>query len=205
MATAAPKRGAALPIRERILTIASASFARHGPEGLRLREIAAAADCSTMIIYSTFGGKDGLIAAIYRSGFERLEASLAANNGEPDPIERLRSLADAYRAFGLADRSLYAAMFSRPMAARHLGGKRTRADAPSFNVLVDAVRYALERGAIALDRQPPARAETVADAVWSVVHGHVSLEITGHFAETGAAANDRYALLVETLLRGLTR
>jgi AcrR family transcriptional regulator len=186
--------------RERVLAVATAQLSRGGAAALNVRDIAERAGCSTMMIYTLFGGKEALLESIYREGFERLGAALAACASHADPIARLRDLARGYRAFGIANRALYAAMFSRPIASPRLRGKDARSGTLSFVTLVDAVRYARDRGSI--DARHEAR--STADALWAVVHGHVSLEVSGHFHDDPAASEARFASLVDTYLAGLT-
>ena len=199
MATVAPKQRTSTPVRERVLYVASGIFVRRGPEALTVREVAAAAGCSTMMIYTWFGGKDELIEAIYLEGFRRLEAAQAACTSEGTPLVRLWALAHGYRSFALAHPALYAAMFSRPMAPQHVQGRRSRSETASFMTLLEAVRDARARGAFAAIHS----AESIADVFWAAVHGHVSLEVTGHFAESAELSAARFALLVDACLSGM--
>ena len=43
---------------------------------LTVRNVAAAAGCSTTGVYTYFGGKDGLVDAIFVDGFEKFDAAL---------------------------------------------------------------------------------------------------------------------------------
>jgi AcrR family transcriptional regulator len=199
MPSAAPKQRTAAPTRKRVLDVATELLVRKGPAELTVRDVATAAHCSTMMIYTWFGGKDELIEAVYRDGFARLEAALGECAAERDPIAHVRALAHAYRRFGLRQPVLYAAMFSRPMAPEHVQGRHSRRETASFTTLLDAVRAALERGAVASSHG----AETIADVLWAAVHGHVSLEVTGHFAEDSEASGVRFALLVDACLSGM--
>lgn len=165
-----------------------------------MRDVAAAAGCSTMMIYTWFGGKDDLIEAIYFEGFRRLEAAQAASACEGAPLERLRALAHGYRSFALAYPALYTAMFSRPMAAHHAQGKRSRTETASFTTLLEAVRDGRDRGAFDAAHS----AESIADVFWAAVHGHVSLEVTGHFAESAEVSAARFGLLVDSCLSGMS-
>jgi len=165
-----------------------------------VRDVAAAAGCSTMMIYTWFGGKDELIEAIYLEGFRRLEAAQAACACEGTPLERLRGLAHAYRSFALAHPALYAAMFSRRIAPHHVQGIRSRTETASFTTLLEAVSDARDRGAFdAADST-----ESIADVFWAAVHGHVSLEVTGHFAESAEISAARFGRLVDACLSGMS-
>jgi hypothetical protein len=57
---------------ERLLDEAAARIAEHGLDGLSLRSVASAAGTTTAAIYTIFGGKPGLLAAMHRRVFTRL-------------------------------------------------------------------------------------------------------------------------------------
>ena len=59
-----------------ILRAASDLLAAEGPGALSVRRIAAAAGCSTMGLYSRFGGKDGVVDELFAEGFEHLCAAM---------------------------------------------------------------------------------------------------------------------------------
>jgi AcrR family transcriptional regulator len=60
--------------------------------------------CSTTVLFTMFGGKEGLADALYREGFERLTRRLERVPDE-DPLARLGALGHAYRANALAERA----------------------------------------------------------------------------------------------------
>jgi AcrR family transcriptional regulator len=183
--------------RERILTAAHDLLARDGPAAVGLRDVAAAAGCSTMMIYTLFGGKDGLLEAVYLDGFGRLHGALATV-GESEPLARLRGLARAYRSFGLAHPALYAAMFSRPITASRLRGPGVRRETQSFATLQDAVERARAAGRFG----DAMSANRLADVLWSAIHGHVALEVSGHLGDDRAASAARFEALLDLLLAG---
>jgi hypothetical protein len=63
-------------------------------------------------------------------------------------------------------------------------------------VLVAAVERAIDAGVLAAT---PAR--TVADALWALVHGMVSLELRGYFA-SGAIAEERFRVAGLAMIAG---
>src|SRR5918994_1780928 len=62
--------------RETLLDAALRLLEERGPGALRIRDLAAAADQSTMGVYTHFGSKQGLLEQLYLHGFERLEERL---------------------------------------------------------------------------------------------------------------------------------
>ena len=69
---------------QRILEAASELLSKEGASALSVRRIATAAGCSTMGLYSRFGGKDGVVDELYAEGFERLIAAMRANPSTDD-------------------------------------------------------------------------------------------------------------------------
>src|SRR3954470_17145701 len=84
-------------IRRALLDTASRLLVKEGPAALTMRRLAAAAGCSTTVLYTTFGGKDGIAEALYREAFVRFAKRLAAVPASKDPIGRLLALGQAYR------------------------------------------------------------------------------------------------------------
>lgn len=62
--------------RERILRLAAESFARQGPDAVRLDELAELADVARGTLYSHFPTKDALLVAIVGPALEDAEAAL---------------------------------------------------------------------------------------------------------------------------------
>src|SRR6266702_1724533 len=87
-----------------------------GAAELTLRRVAEQAGSSTMGIYSCFGGRAGLLEAIYRRGFELLKDAITAPAANADPCQTILAIATAYRRFALGNPALYALMFERPLA-----------------------------------------------------------------------------------------
>ena len=67
-----------LAVRRALLDAASRLLVEEGPQALSMRRVAAAAGCSTTVLYTLFGGKEGLADALYREGFARLTAAIQA-------------------------------------------------------------------------------------------------------------------------------
>src|SRR5262245_20030655 len=84
-------------LRSRLITVAGDLLLTHGADSLTVRRIAAVAGCSTTIVYTMFGNKEGLAEALYLEGFERFRRRLAAVPPQPDPLEYLTALGPAYR------------------------------------------------------------------------------------------------------------
>lgn len=200
MATCMPNRRSLAnePPREdlatRLLAEAEALVRRDGPDGLALRELARACGSSTMAIYTLYGGKPGLMQALYAVGFARLYDYGVATRDRDAPLRWLVRQMLAYRRFALDHTGLYRLMFGGEKrfapTSRHNRFASLAApveDAyPAFAELVDAVGACLahHRSAAPL----PAEVEDFAFLVWGQMHGHVGLEIAGYADPEDAVA-----------------
>lgn len=185
-------------LRRALLDTASRLLAEEGPRALTMRRIAGEAGCSTTVIYTAFGGKDGLADALYREGFERLGRRMAdaADSVEPpgDPMATATALAIAYRAHALEDRNYYGVMFQQAIPGFQPSPETLAIADGTLSLLTDAVREAIAAGVMA-----PVDPEMAAQVLWAAAHGVVSLELAGHFADPDVAA-DRYRTLTRAAL-----
>src|SRR3954464_13127255 len=97
--------------RETLLDAALRLLEERGPGALRIRDLAAATEKSTMGVYTHFGSKQGLLEQLYLLGFRRLEERLDAVPSDDEGQQGLREFALAYRAFELDNEALYGLMF----------------------------------------------------------------------------------------------
>ncbi|GAA3219080.1 TetR/AcrR family transcriptional regulator [Dactylosporangium siamense] len=166
----------------RLVDEAARLLVEHGPAGLSLRKVAAAAGVSTMPVYTLFGDKEGLLAAMHREGFRRLGAALAAVPATAEPLADLIELGLAYRRAALSSPHLYGLMFGRTVPQfQPSGADREAADA-TYQPLVDAVARCQAAGVFG--GGDPRR---VALHLWAVSHGMVNLELNGQLPELGSA------------------
>jgi AcrR family transcriptional regulator len=177
----------------RLVDEAGRILSAEGASALSLRRLAQATGTSTMAVYTLFGDKQGLLAAMYREGYERLGAALRAAAGDTadDPLERLARLGYAYRANALANPHLYDLMFGRPVAAFAPDPEVTEIADAAYQPLVDAVRRCVDAGALI------GIAERIALHLWGVSHGTVSLELAGHLP---GDATERARLYTEAMV-----
>ena len=178
----------------RLLAEAEALVRRDGPDGIALRELARACGSSTMAIYTLYGGKPGLMQALYAVGFARLHAYALSAEHRDAPLRWMVRQMLAYRRFALDHTGLYRLMFGGEKrftpTGRHIRFASLAApvdDAyPAFAALIDAVGTCL-----AHHRETPPDATEVQDLaflVWGQMHGLVGLEIAGYADPDDAVA-----------------
>ena len=168
-------------LRRAILDEASRLLVEEGLKGLSLRRIAGAVGCSTTVLYTLFGSKNGIVEALWLEGFARLWRAEENADAVQDPLARLAALGWAYRAHALENPDYYRVMFGGAVPTFRPSGQALALSRETFRVLVDAARACIEAG---LFRQEDP--ELVASVLWAVVHGAVSLQLNGDFQEPEA-------------------
>ncbi|WAL64990.1 TetR/AcrR family transcriptional regulator [Amycolatopsis cynarae] len=162
-------------LRLRLLDRAGELLSADGPKALSLRKLAADAGTSTTAVYSLFGGKQDLVNALYTEGFRRFGNRMRAVPRTDDPVEDFVRLGLAYRESALAAPQLYSIMFTRAVPGFEPAPEAAALARDGLLPLLDTVRTAIEAGQFA-DVAP----ETIAVSAWGLVHGLVSLELTGN-------------------------
>lgn len=183
-------------VTESLVDSALALLEEGGIDALTVREVATRAGVAPMGVYSRFGGKDGLLEAVFVSGFTQLQAAIIAARGS-DARSRLRNGCLAYRRFGVEHPHLYELMF-RQMLELELTAESLEQAERSFGHLVERVEDAAAAGLI--DADDPV---DVAQQLWNALHGGVSLEIAG---VTFSSDPERtFGSMIDTILAGLSR
>lgn len=156
--------------RERLVLAALRVANEHGLAELTVRRIAEAAGTSTMSVYSRFGGRAGVLAALYSRGYAMLAEAFAAVPENADPHAYLLDLTLAYRTFALASPPRYAFMLHRPQPEfEPTEDLRASTVQQAFRPMIGAVQ--------AVTGGTPQEAVRSAYWLWCVMHGMVGLEL----------------------------
>jgi AcrR family transcriptional regulator len=202
--------------------IASRQLAEGGPGAISLNAIAKEMGLTGPALYRYFASRDELLAELVTDAYDDLAdvfQAAAAREGAASPRVRLRTLAEVYRRWALAQPHRYQLLFASSAGSGQLAPERTipaahRTMTVLFNELVTALSaspMAPEPHA-ALDRQLDQWAERrlgpkVEGLVarhgllfWTRLHGLLSLEILGHFAAMGIDPTLLYEAEVDALI-----
>jgi AcrR family transcriptional regulator len=180
--------------RSRLLSAASQILHAQGPEGLSVRKVASAAGCSTMGVYTRFGGKPGLMDALYAEGFQILSDAQDQIQRPPGRGQVLAFCA-IYRAVARSHPAHYALMMGG------IPGYKPSAESAQLSsvrseVLCQAVHEAQSLGEI------PGRApEDLTYALLAVCHGLVTFEVADMYSESKRGAQ-RFSATLTALLDG---
>jgi AcrR family transcriptional regulator len=180
-------------LRGRLLDVASRTISERGEAAVTVRSVAAEAGTSASAVYALFGSRDELVAAVSAEGFRRFAAHLAAAPRTQDAAADLAALAGAYREFALADPHFYAVMFGR--------GARPGADAP--DAVGQATFGTLRAAVLRVAPDASGDAQDLALGLWGLVHGLVSLELSGLVPGDERERAARYAATTRAVGRGL--
>lgn len=178
--------------RRAILDAALTVLSRDGEAAFTVRNIAKEAGCSTTGVYTWFGGKAGLVDAIFIEGFESFDGALAPAYASGD----IGASGRAYRRWALDNPTHFLVMFGRAVPDVSPGDAALERGFESFLRLVDhvhAVRPELT----------DAEAFDWAYHVNATVHGYVLTELTG-MSTAPARAEELYELGLRRLLQPLT-
>ena len=154
--------------RRAILDAALLVLSRDGEGAFTVRNIAREAGCSTTGVYTWFGGKAGLVDAIFIEGFESFDAALRPAYASDDPAASGR----AYRRWALENRTHFLVMFGRAVPDVRPGDAALARGYESFLLRVAHLRAV----------RPDLGEQEAFDWAYHVnatVHGYVLTELTG--------------------------
>ncbi|SEP20817.1 TetR/AcrR family transcriptional regulator [Amycolatopsis saalfeldensis] len=157
--------------RRRFLDAALAVLTDRGVAGLTVRGVAEAAGASTITVYTRFGGRTGLLDALYERAFDLMREQLLDVPPETeDGLADLIEVALAYRRFALENPARYALMYERSVHDFDPDPDlRTAVMRTTFVMFVDKIRRISEPG---MDLQQ------LGYLLWTSMHGLVSVELT---------------------------
>jgi AcrR family transcriptional regulator len=169
---------------ELILAAARDLAEAEGWDAVTTRRLAALIDYSQPVLYSHFKGKADIMAAVATRGFEELAARLKMATATAAGAQGvLRNVCAAYLEFAGLRPVVYEAMFVLPTPIKFASEETPTALVAAFAELVTALGPA---------RQNP---ETLAEVLWSALHGMVVLMQSERIPATGA--ENRLNVLVE--------
>ncbi len=186
-------------LRQGMLDAATRLLTEEGPAALTVRKVAEAVNCSTTLLYSLFGDKDGLSNALYLEGFARLKAEFAASArlDKPCGLQRLNEIAQTYHRYAKNNPSYYMVMFGDAIAG-FVPPLESRNQAwESLAVMIDAFDECMQAGAL-----PRTNPTAAARLLWAAMHGAVSLELKGYYLKS-ERADELFNAAVQAVLRSL--
>lgn len=176
MGTVARREREKTELRDRILDAARSIVLREGFGALTIRKIAEAIEYAPGTLYLYFDSRDAIARELSFEGFRALLASFAPASAIGDPLARLEAIGRAYVRFGMENPETYRLIFMEDpqlttavfQAAGDDPGQR------AYRALLDPLEVLRRAGRL----RPDAEVQALADTLWAVVHGIVSLKLT---------------------------
>ncbi len=182
--------------RTRLCRAAEKRFARHGVEGVTLRQLARDLGCSAMTPYRYFRDKDEIVAVVRTAALDRFaEALEQAAKTRGNARQRGRAVGEAYIRFALDNPDTYRLMFDpmQPDPARF--PDLARAQARSRRTMSAYVEDLVAEGELQGDP------ELLGHIFWATVHGLLSLKLAGRLGEA-ISFDDLYRTAMRLLAKG---
>ena len=172
-------------LRRALVEGAAAIIAEEGSDALTLRGVGQRVGVSRTALYRHFDSKAALLAAVAREGFRLLRADLeAAHRGAlADGTEPILAQGEAYVGFGAKHPAYYRTMFGPTLQDREQCPALIEEGREAFGVLVRAIAEGQAAG-----RLTPGDPVRLAQVLWALVHGVVTLGADGHFVQQGPGA-----------------
>ncbi|GAA0953503.1 TetR/AcrR family transcriptional regulator [Nonomuraea longicatena] len=165
-------------LRARLLDVAVRLLQSDGPESLNMRRIASEAGCTTTVVYTMFGNREGMAEALYLEGFERFRRHMESVSSRGDPLDHLTALGVAYREACLAEPGYYSLMFERAIPGFEPSERARTLARAALNVLDRVIADCIAQGFLI-----PTQPRKIADAVWAAAQGAIGLERAGHLRD----------------------
>jgi AcrR family transcriptional regulator len=148
-----------------LLAAAEQAIQEHGPDALSVRGLARNCGTTTRAVYSLFGSRDGLIAALAAHGFELLGLGVAQLPTTPAPRRDLVEAGLVFRRFALEHPALFRIAFqTHPSPLSTI---------PSVRLAASAAFEVLKRRIARLDDSGGVKGYGVGDAA---LHFHAACE-----------------------------
>ncbi|HEV3413510.1 MAG TPA: TetR/AcrR family transcriptional regulator [Puia sp.] len=165
-----------LEIRKQILDASIKLFSDEGFGNVTIRKIADLIEYSPTTVYLYFKDKDEIFAALHDIGFQKMTEFNRNLASIHNPLLRLHKMGENYLHFGMENPEFYNLMFimGEPMKVFSEMGCDWKPGDAAISVLKATVTECMEKGFIA-----KADPQLVSLAIWSFVHGLVSLALRG--------------------------
>ncbi|MEL6343447.1 MAG: TetR/AcrR family transcriptional regulator [Myxococcota bacterium] len=184
-----------------VITVARELLRRDGFGALSVRRLAETLGVSRQVVYTHFGGMDGLLNHLHRLGAALLAQDVAALTEMPGTDAYVLAAARAYLTAARQRPALFELVFAAPIPQYAPNRETIAASRASFGHLIGvAASWLASHRPMLIDVDRPGQeAVVMARVIWSLVHGHIILEIAGH------ARSEETDALVETGIQAVLR
>ncbi len=159
-------------LREQILDVAMNILIKEGYDAVTIRRLADEIAYTPGALYSYFKDKDAIIFALVLRASRHLTTVFRAVESISSPLERLWAIGRAYIKFAMEHPEYYDLMFIMSTPIQKMSEAEYTEGYAAFHILRSTVQECMQHGYL-----PRADDNAAAFAMWSFVHGSVSLLI----------------------------
>lgn len=166
-------------LRRMILDASMKLFVEQGFENVSIRKIADLIDYSPTTVYLYFKDKDDILFNLHELGFQKMAEYNEGLWDIKNPLLRLHKMGENYIKFGISHPEFYDLMFIQraPMQSiEKMVDCEWKSGDVALGRLKDTIREGMDKGLIV-----KGDVDAVSMAIWSMVHGLVSLSIRDRF------------------------
>jgi len=180
MGIAERKEKQKLEIRKAILDASMKLFVEQGFENVSIRKIADLIEYSPTTVYLYFKDKNEILFNLHEMGFQKMAEYMADLWSIKNPLVRLHKMGEYYIQFGLENPAFYDLMFILKAPMEALQGMDANCEWRSGDQAMGKLKETIQE---CMDKMliEKGDADAISMAIWSMVHGMVSLAIRDRF------------------------
>jgi len=160
-------------LKNTIMEVAAVEVMASGGKSLVLRSVAHRSGSTTQAIYTQFGGKQGLVEALFNEGWSRLTSELKALGPKSNPLESLMDIGLCYFRFAHKNPNFYQLMVGRSVPNIAMPERQNKYTGPWQTFTAVALNKAISQKLLSGD------IEEIGYLLWATCHGMIDLRING--------------------------
>lgn len=198
-------------LKQNILNMALKLITQEGFESLTMRRLGRELGMTAPNLYNYYRSKDEIYLTLMLQGFMQLkQALMQVVINEPDILAQARGIMRGYLVFGLENPEYYQLMFAShaPKAQAYEGTEIEGLSRQEFAASMEVAEYAEEYVRRVMEHigvsTTPRQRRTMLIELWSLLHGMLSLHLTGNTQFLTDHPLDTYEHIIDLLLQRLT-
>lgn len=185
-------------LRQELIESASRRLRGGGVSDFSVSAIAEECGTSRQMIYTYFGGKSGLLKAVYDTKAQELKERFQGIEAD-NPLERWYESGQVYRNFMLEHASLFDTVFSLEAAEKYKGPDELIERVETHDYFESIVRDVIDAGYLPEDTDP----SKVTNVLWGAVNGMIQLELLDYYPNE-ETAHEHYDDMIISIINGKT-
>ena len=198
-------------VRERILDYAIKILEKNGYESLSMAKLGAKMNMTAANLYNYYINKDELLIAIHKKTYARLYDEIRSSVKKTDsPLQRIRSIINAFVKFGTRNVNIYDVMFNRPIKQHsdYIGTPLEKISEDEFHNSLKALTFTVKTVKDYRKTKPdlkPVDEELLAIKIISALHGVISLHNSGVLHQVSGNTDLVLKKIVDDIIQSITK